>query len=153
MLRISQLKLRSELVHSARTQGAEGLKRLLTARAAEILQVAREDIVELEICRESIDGRKKPDIFYIYTVEVLLKQESRQLKRILSPVRKKNGKGHGNVQIHVAESVKYRFPQAGENVLHNPIVIVGTGPAGLFCGYFLAMHGYRPILLERGRCV
>ena len=32
-------------------------------------------------------------------------------------------------------------------------MIVGTGPAGLFCGYLLAKHGYRPILLERGKCV
>ena len=32
---------------------------------------------------------------------------------------------------------------------HRP-VIIGTGPAGLFCGYMLAIHGYRPILLERG---
>ena len=35
-------------------------------------------------------------------------------------------------------------------MLSAPIVIVGTGPAGLFCGYYLALHGYRPILLERG---
>ena len=32
---------------------------------------------------------------------------------------------------------------------HRP-VIVGAGPAGLFCGYMLARYGYRPILLERG---
>lgn len=32
---------------------------------------------------------------------------------------------------------------------HRP-VIVGTGPAGLFCGLMLARAGYRPILLERG---
>lgn len=37
--------------------------------------------------------------------------------------------------------------------LAHPPVIVGTGPAGLFCGYFLALHGYRPILLERGKAV
>ncbi len=27
---------------------------------------------------------------------------------------------------------------------------LATGPAGLFCGYMLAAHGYQPILLERG---
>ena len=32
---------------------------------------------------------------------------------------------------------------------HSP-VIIGTGPAGLFCGYMLAKQGYAPILLERG---
>jgi uncharacterized FAD-dependent dehydrogenase len=32
-------------------------------------------------------------------------------------------------------------------------VIIGAGPAGLFAGYFLALHGYRPLVLERGRDV
>ena len=30
------------------------------------------------------------------------------------------------------------------------IVIVGAGPAGLLCAYFLASCGYKPILIERG---
>ena len=30
------------------------------------------------------------------------------------------------------------------------IVIVGAGPAGLLCAYFLAFCGYKPILIERG---
>ena len=154
MLRINQLKLRSELVHSAKTQGEEGLKKLLASKASAALQVPQADILELEICRESIDARKKPDIFYIYTIEVRIRQESKQLKRILSPNRKKGGKSvGGNVQISEAETVKYRFPKSGEKALNAPVVIVGTGPAGLFCGYFLAMHGYQPVLLERGRCV
>lgn len=152
MLRINQLKLRSELVHSAKTQGTDGLKKVLAARASAALKVPQSDILELEICRESIDARKKPDIFYIYTVEVRVKQEQKVQQRILS-AGKKGGKAINNAQISVAESVKYRFPNHGEKVLENPVVIVGTGPAGLFCGYFLAMHGYRPILLERGRCV
>ena len=32
-------------------------------------------------------------------------------------------------------------------------MIIGTGPAGLFCGLALARKGYRPILLERGEDV
>ncbi len=32
-------------------------------------------------------------------------------------------------------------------------VVIGMGPAGLFCGYQLAKKGYRPILLERGACI
>ncbi len=32
---------------------------------------------------------------------------------------------------------------------HRP-VIIGTGPAGLFCGYLLAKNGYKPIVFERG---
>ncbi len=154
MIRINQLKLKSEIVHSAKASGEEVLKKLLAGRAAAALQLPQADILELEICRESIDARKKPDIFYIYTVEVRVKQEQKVLQRILNAGKKKKGKsGQGNVQITTGESVKYRFPESGEVLLKNRVVIVGTGPAGLFCGYFLAMHGYQPILLERGRCV
>ncbi len=30
------------------------------------------------------------------------------------------------------------------------IVVIGAGPAGLFCGYMLAMKGFKPLILERG---
>ncbi len=30
------------------------------------------------------------------------------------------------------------------------IVVIGSGPAGLFCAYILAQNGYAPLLLERG---
>ena len=30
-------------------------------------------------------------------------------------------------------------------------VIIGAGPAGLFAGYLLALDGYKPLILERGR--
>ena len=33
------------------------------------------------------------------------------------------------------------------------IIIIGSGPAGLFCAYLLALEGYRPLVLERGACV
>ena len=32
-------------------------------------------------------------------------------------------------------------------------VIIGSGPAGLFCAYVLAKNGYAPIMFERGKCV
>jgi len=36
---------------------------------------------------------------------------------------------------------------------HYDITIIGSGPAGLFCAYLLALEGYRPLVLERGACV
>ncbi|MEG0687999.1 MAG: FAD-binding protein, partial [Hungatella sp.] len=47
----------------------------------------------------------------------------------------------------------YVFPTIGTKHLEHPPVIVGSGPAGLFCGLMLAEAGYRPILLERGESV
>lgn len=132
MIRINQVKMR--VGHSA-----EDLKK----RAAQMLRVPAGDITGLEIARQSIDARKKPDIFYIYSLNVSARNEERVLHRF---------KGKEN-PVCKWEKPVYRFPESGSRRRKSPAVIVGMGPAGLFCGYFLALHGYRPILLERGKCV
>ena len=160
MIRINQLKIKSEEVHEAKRRGTPGLRELLRTRSADLLRVPGESILRLDICRESLDARKKPDIFYSYTLELYLEREEKLLQKLQgrkgsgrTPGAERSVKGAGGVQITYAKPVVYRFPQSGSQKLQNPIVIVGTGPAGLFCGYFLALHGYCPILLERGKCV
>ncbi len=145
MIRINQLKINSEAVHAAKAHGTDGLRRLLQTTLAGLLRVTEGEIGRPDICRESVDARRKPEIYYIYTVEIYPENEEKLLLR--------KGKLKGNVQLARAEAVRYRFPDSGRGKLRHSVVIVGTGPAGLFCGYFLALHGYRPILLERGRCV
>jgi len=41
----------------------------------------------------------------------------------------------------------------GTAQMTNPPVVIGAGPAGLFAAYLLALHGYRPTVLERGGTV
>ncbi len=43
-----------------------------------------------------------------------------------------------------------RCPIRGPAPLPHPPVVVGSGPGGLVCAYFLAKHGYKPLVLERG---
>ncbi|MBR1931756.1 MAG: FAD-dependent oxidoreductase [Lachnospiraceae bacterium] len=131
MLQVNQVKLQIEHTQEQ-----------LYGKIAELLKVSRKDIWELEILRQSIDARKKPDIFYTYTVNVCLKDEEKVLRR-----------QKGRLQVQKVEPVEYRFPKEGERIQEHPTVIVGMGPAGLFCGYYLALHGYRPLLLERGKDV
>lgn len=47
----------------------------------------------------------------------------------------------------------YLFPKAGNIELAQRPVIAGSGPAGLFCAYLLALYGYHPVILERGKMV
>lgn len=52
-------------------------------------------------------------------------------------------------------SVRYKqdaalVPQLGKVPLPHRPVVVGLGPAGLFCAWLLAEYGYQPIVLERG---
>ena len=42
------------------------------------------------------------------------------------------------------------FPLRVRHLFYIRPVIVGSGPAGLFCGWYLAKAGYCPIILERG---
>ncbi|MCI8788757.1 MAG: FAD-dependent oxidoreductase [Lachnospiraceae bacterium] len=132
MLRVNQVKL------PAGHSGAD-----IKAQAAGMLRIPAGDIRQMRIVRQSIDARKKPEIFYIYALDLEVKEESRILRRF---------QGKENLVCKSQQQI-YRFPEPGSRVGRLPIVIVGTGPAGLFCGYFLAVHGYRPILLERGKCV
>lgn len=132
MIRISQINM--PLRHTDRD---------LLHKTAKILRIDSARIQKLTIIKKSIDARKKPELFLVYTVDVKVDGEEKLLQR-----------QKGN-QIQKAQDVTYRFPLPEgprEDVCHSPIII-GTGPAGLFCGYMLAKHGFRPILLERGKAV
>lgn len=132
MIRVSQVKMRTN--HTG-----EQLKR----KTAELLRLPVREIRSLRIVRQSIDARKKPELFYTYTVDVDVRDEEKLLRRF---------RGKEN-RVGRAPGTAYRFPEPGQKRQKHPVVIVGMGPAGLFCGYFLALHGYRPVLLERGKCV
>ena len=133
MIQIRQLKLMPG--HSDRE---------LTEKAARTLRIRPEEIASLRVVRQSIDARKKPEIRLIYTVDVKL-VGAREEKVLLS-CRK-------NPDVGPAPEVRYRFPEPGKEILAERLLIIGTGPAGLFCGYLLAKAGYRPLLLERGEDV
>ena len=133
MLRVNQVKVKEE--HKRQD---------LCKKTADMLRIPVQELRSLSIVRQSVDARKKPEIFYSYTVDVELPEA------VEDKILRKN---KGRLQISKADTVKYRFPEAGENRMEHPPVIVGMGPAGLFCAYYLALHGYKPVLLDRGKCV
>jgi uncharacterized FAD-dependent dehydrogenase len=51
------------------------------------------------------------------------------------------------------EEPAFTLPPPGNRELSQRPVVVGSGPAGLVAGYFLAEQGYQPLVLERGRAV
>ncbi|WP_081829941.1 5-formyltetrahydrofolate cyclo-ligase [Butyrivibrio sp. NC2002] len=121
----------------------------LKNKSAKLLKISAEDIEELTIKKHSVDARKKPDIFDVYVVDISLKSAASQ-EKILKRSKCKNAQ--------IVSEKKYVFPYKRKEDAKikkdtkggvRPI-IVGAGPAGLFCAYELAMHGYKPIVLERG---
>lgn len=89
---------------------------------------------EFRIKKRSIDARNKDNIRYVYSVECDIKDDKHIAQRI-----------KGN--IYKASDVIYRLPEKNRD--RRP-VIVGAGPAGLFCAYICSMAGLNPIVLERG---
>ena len=129
MIQISQIKL--QIPHT---------EDKLKEKILKLLHIRAQDMVSFRILKKSLDARKKPFLFYVYTVDVTVKKE----KEI-----KKHLKNTSNIYFHETSSA-YTWEASGEQLLSHRPVIIGTGPAGLFCGYHLARMGYKPILLERG---
>lgn len=100
------------------------------------------DIQELKINRKSLDARQKPNLYYIYEVDVKVKEEKQILKY--------NSK---NNDILITPKEEYILPTLGNKKILNRPIIIGSGPAGLFCAYLLADQGYNPIIIERGEPV
>lgn len=103
----------------------------------EVLRRLGADAAHIEgfcIVRRSIDARKRP-VRLVYSADVTLK----------NPVDLSSIQGASKAP----EKIEPRA-EPGDLPLFSPPLVVGGGPAGLFAALFLAEHGYRPILLERG---
>lgn len=140
MIRISQIKMPVSHREEA-----------LPEKAAELLHIGKSAILSWRIVKKSVDARKKPDIYFIYTLDAEVQEEEKLLRRLARNTR--TGQGNRGIQIQKAEEKPYSFPETAMPSGGRRPVIIGTGPAGLFCGYLLARHGCRPILLERGKAV
>lgn len=129
MIRITQLKL--SINHTQEE---------LSHKIHKALRLKNESFT-YEIVKQSLDCRHKDDKKFVYTVDVALQEKNLESKIVR--------KVHDN-NITLTEKKEYKFPQPGEARLKHPPVIVGSGPAGIFCAWYLAKAGYRPLVLERG---
>ncbi len=78
------------------------------------------------IRKKSLDARDKSNLHFVYTIEF-----SKEKEREKQPLER----------------------LAKTNLPEKPVVIVGSGPAGLFAAIRLVDRGVTPILIERGPCV
>ena len=107
--------------------------------AARKLRCSPADIQEVTVVRRSVDARRKPRIFFVFTLQVSVKNEKTVLRKF------KLDESVRKIEEMKADPIVY----GSERLTHRPIV-VGTGPAGLGAALTLAEHGYCPLVLERG---
>jgi uncharacterized FAD-dependent dehydrogenase len=130
-LRVSNLRLPIEEPESR-----------LSAHLARALGIPPADISRWRIVRKALDTRDKRHLRFVYNFEVDAAADE-------SSIAAKH-RSHPAAQIEVHSEPPFAMPPPGTEPLPHRPVVVGSGPGGLVCAYFLALHGYRPLLLERG---
>lgn len=88
-------------------------------------------ISNIEIVRESVDARKKPDVKLVYTMDF---DCARRLP------------------FDKAVKTEYQRPEPRTKGGPRPVV-AGFGPCGIFAALILAEAGLKPIVVERGKAV
>ena len=117
-----------EAIEKAKKQFAQALGRGKTA-----------EITDAVLYKTSIDARKKPNILRVCTVLLTANVSVRETESVCA-------RDHA---IGVFEKETFSLPMGEESMDGRP-VIVGFGPAGMFCALLLCEAGFAPIIVERG---
>ena len=140
MLRLSQLKL--PLDHSQADLEAAVVKRL---------RLQPGELLGLRLAKRSVDARRKPDVYLVYSLDVELAPAAEQA--LLA-------RAKADPQLTASPDTAYRFLVAPVAVERLGLiasgcrpVVIGAGPCGYFAALLLAQMVLRPLLLERGQAV
>jgi uncharacterized FAD-dependent dehydrogenase len=112
----------------------------LPEKLSDRLGVSPSEIARWRILRKSLDARRHDDLHFVYAAEVELPEAAGVLSHLAN-----------DRDVEPFQPEHFDWPGPGTEPLRHRPVIVGAGPAGLIAGYLLALDGYRPLILERGR--
>lgn len=112
----------------------------------ERIGIAADELVNFSIVRRSYDARKRGQIFFVYTLDIELRNKATEIA-ILEKLRSNN--------VLLTPDNSYYFVTQTQQDRKSQVrpVIIGSGPCGLFAGLILAQMGFSPIILERGKTV
>ena len=111
---------------AAMTEASRQIRKQLGVRPAAV-----------HINKKSIDARRKPQISFVYSVYAEVEANAKVLDKL------------DNAGFKRYTEAAPEIPCGTEEMQERP-VIIGFGPAGIFCGLLLARAGLRPLILERG---
>ena len=124
MLRLENIKIYEDLTEDE-----------VVKEACKKYKLDFKDVTNYTIYKKSIDARDKEKIFYNYTIDIeyVGKKNIKNIKKV--------NEENFNLKIDVKRKAETRP------------VIIGAGPAGLFCGLILVQNGIKPIIIEQGKKV
>ena len=109
----------------------------LPKRLARKLGLREADVARWRILRKSLDARSRRELKFVYTLLVDL-PDGEQVAALLA-------KTPSDVELFAPPVFDEVAP--GPQLLEQRPVVIGSGPAGLLAGYFLAAKGYRILYL------
>lgn len=115
---------------------------LLAIKAAAALKIKEDDIKELEIIRKAIDARRNRPPHFVYVLKIVF-SGNLKLPSALD-------KGIQLSEIEYEQEIPKLSTVSSPPL---PVVVIGSGPAGLFAAYILALRGIPSMILERGEAV
>jgi uncharacterized FAD-dependent dehydrogenase len=112
---------------------------ILKSKISKILNLPESEILEYQIVKKTIDSRQK-NILFVYSLDIKVKN----IKMINTwDIRHR-------ARIH--EPFIYQEKTINKKT-NKKIVIVGSGPCGLFSALLLSKAGLKPLLIEQGKDV
>ena len=124
MLRLENIKIREDLSEND-----------VVKAACKYYKLDYSNVQKFVIYKKSIDARNKDDVHYNYTIDIDYS----------------GNKIPKNIKIVQEECFELNIDV--KRTSNKRPVIVGAGPAGLFCALILVKNGIKPIIIEQGKKV
>lgn len=103
---------------------------------SQVLNVREKEIRNVKLIKQSVDARRS-QVHFICSFAFEVNDEEKFIKR------------HSKHHLSIYQPYVYQYPQNNKR----KVIVVGSGPAGLFCTYILAKAHQDVILIERGKDV
>ena len=141
MIRLSEIRLPLSALASCPDTHPQAA---LHTHAAQALGLADADIAALQVFKRSFDARKAA-LLAVYIVDITLANTASEAALL--------ARHADNPHIQPTPDMAWVPVGRAPNPLAERPVVVGFGPCGIFAALVLAQMGFRPIVLERGKCV
>jgi hypothetical protein len=112
---------------------------LLATKVAAILDISIDDITAIEIIRKALDARRHKPPHFVYALRISVSGDTKLPDEFNEGLQLLEEKDESEIPLLL--SVCQPKP---------PVIVIGSGPAGLFAAYVLIRRNIPVILLERG---